>query len=86
MAIEQHNDVIVHQTRLKMFKDEYYETILQHDYGNCNYGSQMDRLSIRNDFVTREYFDKKDSVQYHQALLPKQLVTSIFYGKAKKHH
>ena len=31
MAIEQQNDVVLHQLRLKLQKEEYYETILQQD-------------------------------------------------------
>ena len=136
MAIEQQNDLILHQLRLKLQKDEYSETILQQDsrllqstellqslHGSANKhpgiskmmheirrkyyypgiakivkkwvqgcaditARQIDRLSVHDDIIFRDYYDETGSVQFRQALLPKHLVTELLqslHGSANKH-
>ena len=68
MAIEQQNDVVLHQLRLKLQKKEYSETILQQDPRYRHYCSQIDRLSVQDDVITRDYYDETGSVQYRQAI------------------
>ena len=88
MAIEQQNDVVLHQLRLKLQKEEYSETILQQDSRYRHYCSQIDRLSVQDDVVLRDYYDETASVQYRQALLPKHLVSELLqslHGTAHKH-
>ena len=53
MALEQQNDVILHQLRLKLQKEDYSETILQQDPRYQHYCSQIDRLSVQEDIVIR---------------------------------
>ena len=48
----------------------------------------MDRLSVTDEIITREYFDETESVKYNQVLLPKHLVPELlesFQGKDNKH-
>ena len=88
MAIEQQNDVVLHQLRLKLQKEEYSETILQQDSRYRHYCSQIDRLSVQDDVVIRDYYDETGSVQYRQALLPKHLVSKLLHslhGMTNKH-
>ena len=88
MAIEQQNDVVLHQLRLKLQKEEYSETILQQDSRYRHYCSQIDRLSVQDDVVLRDYYDETGSVQYRQTLLPKHLVSELLqslHGTAHKH-
>ena len=88
LAIEQQNDVILHQLRLKLQKDDYSETILQQDPRYRHYCSQIDRLSVQDDIVIRDYYDETGNVQYRQALLPKHLVSELLqslHGSANKH-
>ena len=88
MAIEQQNDLILHQLRLKLQKDEYSETILQQDSRYRHYCRQIDRLSVHDDIIFRDYYDETGSVQFRQALLPKHLVTELLqslHGSANKH-
>ena len=88
MAIEQQNDLILHQLRLKLQKDEYSETILQQDLRYRHYCRQIDRLSVHDDIIFRDYYDETGSVQFRQALLPKHLVTELLqslHGSANKH-
>ena len=77
MAIEQQNDVVLHQLRPKLQKEEYSETIQQQDSRDRHYCSQIDRLSVQDDVVIRDYYDGTRSVQYRQALLPKHLVSEL---------
>ena len=88
IAIEQNNDVILHQLRLKILKENYSETILMQDNRYQHYCRQMDCLSVMNEIITRQYFDETGSVKYNQVLLPKHLITELLeslYGKANKH-
>ena len=66
MAIEQQNDVILHQLRLKLQKEDYSETILQQDPRYRHYCSQIDRLSVQDDIVIRDYYDETGNVQYRR--------------------
>ena len=77
LAIEQQNDVILHQLRLKLQKDDYSETILQQDPRCRHYCSQIDRLSVQEDIVIRDYYDETGNVQYRQELLLKHLVSEL---------
>ena len=88
MAIEQQNVVVLHQLRLKLQKEEYSETILQQDSRYRHYCSQIDRLSVQDDVVIRDYYDETGRVQYRQALLPKHLVSELLHslhGMTNKH-
>ena len=88
MAFERQNDVILHQLRLKLQKEDYSETILQQDPRYRHYCSQIDRLTVQDDVVIWDYYDETGNVQYRQALLPKNLVSELLqslHGKANKH-
>ena len=53
-----------------------------------HYCCQMDRLSVTDEIITRQYFDETGSIKYNQVLLPKHLVPELFeslHGKAKNH-
>ena len=88
MAIEQNNDITLQQLRLKLQKEQYSETILQQDPRHRHYCRQLDRLSVHEDIIYRDYYDETGSVQFCQVLLPKQLVTELLqslHGTANKH-
>ena len=58
------------------------------DHRYQHYCRQMDRLSVTDEIITRQYFDETGSVEYNQVLLPKHLVTELLeslHGKANKH-
>ena len=77
IAVEQNNDVILQQLRVKILKENYSETILLQDIRYQLYCRQMDRLSVSDEIITRQYFDEKGSVKYNQVLLPKYLVQEL---------
>ena len=74
MAVEQQNDLILHQLRLKLHKEEYSKTTLQQDPRYRHYCRQLDRLSVYDDIIFRDYYDETGSVHFRQALIPKHLV------------
>ena len=86
--IEQQNDTILQHIRLKLKNEENSETIVQQDSRFRHYCSQLDRLSVQDDIIIRDYYDETGSVQFRQALLPKHLMTEILqslHGTANKH-
>ena len=88
IAVEQNNDVISQQLRLKILKERYSETILLQDTRYQHYRRQMDRLSVMDEIITRQYFDETGAVKYNQVLLPKHLVQELLeslHGTANKH-
>ena len=88
IAVEQNNDVILQQLRLKILKESHSETILVQDTRYQHNCRQMDRLSVIDEIITRQYFDDTGAVKYNQVLLPKHLVQELLeslHGKANKH-
>ena len=57
-AVEQNNGVKLQQLRLKILKENYSETILVQDTRYQHYCRQMDRLSVTDEILTRQYFDE----------------------------
>ena len=87
-AVEQNNDTILQQLRLKILEQDYSETTLLRDNRYQHYCRQLDRLSITGEIITRQYFDETRSVKYNPVLLPKHLVTELLeslHGKINKH-
>ena len=88
VAIEQNNDIILQQFKLKIQKEQYSETILLQDTRYQHYIRQLDRISIQNEIITRQYYDETGNVKYNQILLPKHLVNELLeslHGKANRH-
>ena len=88
IAVKHNNDVILQQLRLKILKENYSETISLQDHRYQHYCRQMDRLSVTDEIITRQYFAETGAVKYNQVLLPKHLVQELLeslHGKANKH-
>ena len=87
IAVKQNYDVILQQLRLKILKENYSETILLQNNRYQHYCRQMDRLSVMDEIMTKQYFDETGSIKYNQVLLPKHLVPELLeslHGKANK--
>ena len=65
IAVEQNNDTIQQQLRLKSLKQDYSGTILLQDHRYHHYCRQMDRLSVMDESITRQYFDETGSVKHN---------------------
>ena len=68
VAPEQNNDVILQQLKLTIRKEEYLETILSKDSRYQRYFPELDRMSIQDEIITRQNFDKTGTVKYNQVL------------------
>ena len=65
VAIEQNNDIILQQLKLKILKEVYSKPILLQDNRYQQYSRQLDRLSIIDDILTRQNFDETGSVKHN---------------------
>ena len=88
VAIEQNNDIILQQLKLKIQKEVYSETILIQDTRYQHYIRQLDRMSIQNEIITRQYYDETGNVKHNQILLHNNYVSEVLeslHGKANRH-
>ena len=74
--------------RAKLQKEEYSEEILQQDIRYKYYLNNIDRIFLKDEIVTRQYYDETGQVKYHQILLPKHLLKELLqaiHGTAHRH-
>ena len=82
------NDGILQQLKLKIQKKEYSETMLTQDTRYQHYLRQLDRMSVHDEIITRQYYDETGNVKYNQVVLPKHLVSELLESlnrKANRH-
>ena len=88
ILLEQSRDPILLQLKAKLQKEEYSEEILQQDIRYKYYLNNIDRIVLKDERVTRQYYDETGRVKYHQVLLPKHLLKEILraiHGTAHRH-
>ena len=88
ILLEQSKDPILLQLKAKIQKEEYSEEILQQDTRYKYYLNNMDRIVLKDEIVTRQYYDETGQIKYHQILLPKHLVQELLqavHGTAHPH-
>ena len=76
------------QLKAKLQKEEYSEEILQQDIRYKYYLNNIDRIVLKDEIVTRQYYDEIGQIKYHQILLPKHLVQELLqaiHGTAHRH-
>ena len=88
ILLEQSKDPILRQLKAKIKNEGYSEELLQQDirYKHCL--NNLDRIVLKDEIVTRQYYDETGQVKYHQVLLPKQLLKELLqalHGTAHKH-
>ena len=74
IRLEQSRDPILLQLKAKLQKEQYSEEILQQDIRYKYYLNNMDRIVLKDEILTRQYYDETGQVKYYQILLPKQLL------------
>ena len=84
MPIKQNNHVILQQLKLKIQKEVHSDTILTQDTRYQHYLRHLDRMSIQDKIITRQYYDESENVKYNQVLLPKHLVTELLESLHRK--
>ena len=88
ILLEQSRDPILLQLRAKLQNEEYSEEILQQDIRYKYYLNNIDRIVLKDEIVTRQYYDETGQVKYHQILLPKHLLKELLqaiHGTAHRH-
>ena len=85
---EQPEDPILLQLKAKIQKEEYSEVILHQDIRYKHYLNSFDRIVIKDEMVTRQYYDETGPIKYHQELLPRHLLNELLHainGTAQSH-
>ena len=74
--------------KAKLLHEEYSENILQQDarYRHC--ANNLERIVLKDEILTRQYFDETGNIKYHQILLPQHLLRELLqslHGTAHRH-
>ena len=88
MIIEQSKDAVVQQLKAKLLHEEFSENVLQQVARYRHYASNLERIVVKEQILTRQYFDETGNVKYHQVLLPQHLLQEMLlslHGTAHKH-
>ena len=88
ILMEQARDPILLQLNAKIQKVEYSEKILQQDIRYKHYLNNSDCIVLKDEVISRQYYDETGQVKYHQTLLPKHLLKELLlalYGTAHKY-
>ena len=72
--MEQARDSILLQLKAKIRNEEYSEEIHQQDRLYKHYLNTSDRIVLKDEVITRQYYDETGQDKYHQILLPKHLL------------
>ena len=88
ILLEQSKDLILLQLKTKIQNKEYSEEILQQDNRYRHYLNNLDRIVLKDEIVTCQYYDETGQVKYHEILLPKRLLKEFLqamHGTAHRH-
>ena len=80
ILLEQSRDPILLQLKAKLQKEEYPEEILQQDIRYKDYLNNIDRIILKDEIVTRQYYDETGQVKYHQIFLQKHLLKELLHA------
>ena len=88
IIIEQSKDAVLQQLKAKLLHEEYSENLLQQDARYRHYANNLERIVLKDEILTRQYFDETGNGKYHQILLPQHLLQELLqslHGTAHKH-
>ena len=88
IIIEQSKDAVLQQLKAKLLHEEYSENVLQQDAQYRHNESNLERIVVKEEILTRHYFDETGNVVYYQILLPQHLLQELLqslHGTAHKH-
>ena len=66
ILLEQSKDPILLQLKAKIQNEECSEDILQQDIRYRHYLNNLDRIVLKDEIVTRKYYDETGQIKYHQ--------------------
>ena len=88
IIIEQSKDAVLQQFKTNLLHEDYSENLLQQDDRYRHYANNLERIVVKDEILTRQYFDETGNVKYHQILLPQHLPQELLrslHGTAHKH-
>ena len=74
--------------KANLLHEEYSENLLHQDARYRHYANNLERIVLKDEILTRQYFDETGNVKYHQTLLPQHLLQELLqslHGTAHKH-
>ena len=69
IRLEQNNDPVLRKLRAKIQGEPYDETALTQDYRYKHYLQNIPRIEIRQDILTRRYYNDTGMISHYQSLL-----------------
>ena len=88
IIIEQSKDAVLQQLKAKLLHEEYSENLPHQDTRYRHYANNLEPIVLKDEILTRQYFDETGNVKYHQILLPQHLLQELLqslHGTAHKH-
>ena len=88
IIIEQFKDAVLQQLKAKLLQEEFSVSIMQQDARYRHYANNLERIVIKDEILTRQYFDETGNVKYHHILLPQhplQELLQSLHGTAHIH-
>ena len=80
IRLEQNNDPVLRNLRARIEGESYDETEFTQDYRYKHYLQNIPRIEIRQDVLTRRYFNVTGTISHYQILLPKQLLDEFLHA------
>ena len=80
IRLEQNNDQVLRNLRYKIEGEPYDETEFTKDYRYKHYLQNIMRIEIRQDVLTRKYYNDTGMISNYQILLPKQLLDEFLHA------
>ena len=74
IIIEQSKDTVLQQLKAKLLHEDYSVSVLQRDARYRHYANNLERIVIKDEILTEQYFDETGNVKYYQFLLPQPLL------------
>ena len=78
ICLEQNNDPVLRNHPARIAGESYDETEFTQDYRYKHYLQIIPRIEIRQDVLTRNYYN--DKISHYQILLPKQLLDEFLHA------
>ena len=80
IRLEQNNDQVLRNLRYKLEGEPYDETEFTQDYRYKHYLQNITRMEIKQDVLTRRYYNDTGMISHYQILLPKQLLEEFLHA------
>ena len=86
IIIEHSKDGVLQQLKAKLLHEEYSENLLQQDARYRHYANNLERIVLKDEILTRQYFDETGNVKYHQILLSQHLLQELLQSLHRTAH